>query len=144
MLTTNMTERLIGKATVISKGSGQGPVRHLPDTYVPTERVVVKRGETTIITYEYDESTLSQINQIENGEIVVSPNLTVHLLAHIIDKASAIIVEEIALTSHAVTIAREQGIPVVATNDLEFLEFLPDGARVRIDEDSGDILAIDW
>lgn len=139
-----MTERLIGKVTVISEGSGQGPVRRLPDIGAPTEPVVIERGKVRIDTFEYDEATLSQINQIEKGEVVVNPNLTVHLLAHIIDKANAIIVEEIALTSHAAVIAREHGIPVMVTNDLELLESLTDGAQVRVDGDSGDILAIDW
>jgi phosphohistidine swiveling domain-containing protein len=97
-----------------------------------------------IDTFEYDEATLSQINQIEEGEVVVNPNLTVHLLARIIDKANAIIVENISLTSHAVVIAREHGIPVMAINDSELLGLLPDGAKVRVDGDSGDILAIDW
>ncbi len=139
-----MTERVIFKGIPISGGVGEGPVKHLPDFGSPTEWKVETDGKQKTAYMDYSSQALDQIAEVLQNDVIVTPHLWMALYWRIADLVSAIVVTEMGLLSHAAALAREGNIIIVATNNQDFSDSLPNTNRVKVDGNSGIIYAVDW
>ena len=82
----------------------------------------------------------SDFNRIEQGDVLVTVS-TSEAFNILLPLLGGIVTDSGGLLSHSAIVAREYGIPgVVGTR--EATERIPDGARVRVDGDAGEVAVL--
>jgi phosphohistidine swiveling domain-containing protein len=94
------------------------------------------RGTARIVSFTSDDYH-EQVEQFRQGEVLVT-GMTRPQIAHLCNKASAIITDEGGITSHAATIAREFRIPCVIGTHIA-TKVLRTGDTIEVDAAKGSI-----
>ena len=141
VLIDGTTTILVGERAAALSRQAQGPVVVEPD--VPALGVVVRgdcaragqvTGRVRVVSFVTDDYE-DEVGNFRSGEILVT-GMTRPQIAHLCDRAAAIITDEGGITCHAAVIGREHGIPtVVATHDAT--KVLRTGDLVQVDAQAG-------
>ncbi len=83
---------------------------------------------------------IDDLNQIEKGEVLVTRS-TSTAFNYVLPLVGAIVTDRGGLMSHAAIVAREYGLPAVV-GCLVATKTIPDGARVRVDADKGEVVVL--
>ena len=95
----------------------------------------MSEGRARVVLDSHDPSAL------EPGDVLVAP-ITDPSWTPLFVPACGIVVDVGAALSHAVIVSRELGLPcVVSATDAT--RRIPDGARVRVDGDTGQVTVLD-
>jgi len=95
----------------------------------------VSEGRARVILDSHDPTAL------EPGDVLVAP-LTDPSWTPLFVPAAGVVVDVGAALSHAIIVSRELGIPCVVSAT-EATKRIPDGARVRVNGDTGDVTVLD-
>ena len=112
--TTKTSEAKTVRGISVSQGSYEG-----------TARVIEKMDE---------------LNQIQEGEVLVTRS-TSTAFNYVLPLVGAIVTDRGGLMSHAAIVAREYGLPGVV-GCMVATKTIPNGARVRVDADKGEVLVL--
>ena len=94
-------------------------------------------GKARVINPTTTKDREAQIDAIEEGDIIITPDLNPNYVMAF-KKANGIIASRGGRLSHTAVIARERGFPISVLEDA--LNLIPNGARVRV---NGNVITVE-
>ena len=141
VLINGTTTILVDERAAVLSRQAQEPVEVEPER--PTIGIVVAgdcaragrvTGRVRVVSFVTDDYE-DEVSNFRSGEILVT-GMTRPQIAHLCDRAAAIVTDEGGITCHAAVIGREHGIPtLVATHDAT--KVLRTGDLVHVDAHAG-------